>query len=176
MVGTRYQLRKHQLEAHGGDYKTRLCNLCGHQASNAQNLAVHIARLHEKNSPWLCPTCGSKFKSKRDLSVHQKTKHGSLEYKCPSCDTVFGDTASLKNHLRIHVSVKPFSCSTCSYSSYKRNHVANHVKSLNCGKNGLAKGHVTVDKILLEQQKRMVKAQLDKVKPEAKNASTDATS
>ena len=38
------------------------------------------------------------------------------------------------------------------------------------------KGHVTVDKIVLEQQKRMVKAQLDKVKPEAKNASTDAAS
>ena len=174
MVGARYQLRKHQLEAHGGDYKTRLCNLCGYQAHTAQNLAVHIARLHEKNSPWLCPTCGSKFKSKRDLSVHQKTKHSSLEYKCPSCDTIFGDKVSLKCHLRIHVSIKPFSCSACSYSSYKRNHVANHVKI--CGKNGLAKGHVTVDKIVLEQQKRMVKAQLDKVKPEAKNASTDADS
>ena len=50
----------------------------------------------------------------------------------------------------------------------------NHVKS--CGKNGLAKSHVTVDKSVLEQQKGMVKAQLDKVKPEAKNAPADATS
>ncbi|XP_005104225.2 uncharacterized protein LOC101860911 [Aplysia californica] len=78
-------------------------------------------------------SCGSVFKTSRQLKAHKKEKFCSATLLCDMCGAVFLCVSSLRVHLKRHLGDTPFSCSLCSRAfplkSLLKKHEESHTKT-----------------------------------------------
>ena len=107
------------------------CFECDNTFAFKQQLVDHQKRVHVKGQPFLCKTCGSKFKSQTTLKQHELLHLPECEkpYLCIHCDKRFPRNCSLTEHLRKFHSSEPakYHCDQCEYSTYQSSNLKDHI-------------------------------------------------
>lgn len=102
----------------------------------AVDLRLHMRRTHDPSFvPFICDSCGSKFKTKQNLLVHKRTVHreGSQlpEVQCQECQTWLSDENSLRKHMYMHLdaaSLRQWKCEQCGLVKDSRAKLAAHIR------------------------------------------------
>ena len=75
-----------------------------------------------------CKSCGSKFETDQDLTVHMKTDHTEKKVVCSSCEDSFVTLEELEEHEQNEHEGK-FKCSSCDSRFGKQEEVEDHKQS-----------------------------------------------
>lgn len=86
----------------------------------------------DKDRPWACQLCPSRFSIKGHLSQHNRYVHEKYRpHACPSCPASFGTRFARSQHIwTVHEGRKPFVCEVpgCTASFGQRSHLNRHAK------------------------------------------------
>ncbi|CAG9863413.1 unnamed protein product [Phyllotreta striolata] len=86
--------------------------------------------LHGETKPYVCATCGRKFRMQSSLIVHSRT-HLPIEIKnqhqCDQCPKKFGTRPNLMAHMRIHSGIREYTCDQCGKSFVQKGNLDNHL-------------------------------------------------
>ena len=109
-----------------GDQKSKfICDLCGKNFKNKQNMKFHIMNVHSPSKGILCIDCGKTFKNETSLNEHVKRVHSGAanKWKCELCHVTFYIKYKEKHSKLVHKQ-----CNNCEklyvnrYKHYKRWH------------------------------------------------------
>ncbi|XP_029974676.1 zinc finger protein 316-like [Salarias fasciatus] len=78
--------------------------------------------------PFLCKTCGKRFRLQRSLCLHTRTHTGERPHCCEVCGKRFRQPSHLLVHRRIHTGEKPYSCKTCGQTFRQYGNLFTHSK------------------------------------------------
>jgi len=83
-----------------------------------------------------CDECFKTFSSPGKLKQHEYTHTGETPFECkiPGCDKKFTSKFKLKRHILIHSQTKTFLCETCHRAFRRKDHLKNHEKVHDPGK------------------------------------------
>jgi len=83
-----------------------------------------------------CEECFKTFSSPGKLKQHEYTHTGETPFECriPGCDKKFTSKFKLKRHILIHSQTKTFLCETCHRAFRRKDHLKNHEKVHDPGK------------------------------------------
>lgn len=106
MTYKRFEHLKCHMVKHG-DIKDYICQHCGLAFFLNSELRKHIFNRHSTDRPFVCKTCRKCFKSRRGLTVHERTHENLKPFSCTTCQTVsFSTLGALKIHERKHTGEK----------------------------------------------------------------------
>eukprot|EP00092_Neocalanus_flemingeri_P011451 GFUD01012340.1.p1 GENE.GFUD01012340.1~~GFUD01012340.1.p1 ORF type:complete len:470 (-),score=74.46 GFUD01012340.1:76-1485(-) len=96
-------LYHHRRQIHElGDNRVAKCDTCGFVSKGLANLKKHIKTVHDTESTkHQCAFCPSMFKSKFNLTCHERTHSGEAPYSCTFCGNKFKRAHHLKGHSEI---------------------------------------------------------------------------
>ena len=98
---------------------------CDESFTKRLDLHQHLFYTHKQSGPQ-CPICQKKFKSFKQLRIHEKT-HG--DYMCPVCEQKFNEKHYLKAHLLTHEEIRPrFKCNLCDKTFLYKGNLSVHIK------------------------------------------------
>ncbi|XP_055534353.1 zinc finger protein 33B-like [Wyeomyia smithii] len=104
------------------------CDLCPQKCSNKRMLQVHMNR-HTKRIAYTCRVCGTVFYHHASWSQHEKAHYA--KFNCDKCDAVYKRKAALQQHIKhIHSGIKHLACLSCSFKTFIKSRLLNHVRSL----------------------------------------------
>ncbi|XP_016948899.1 transcription factor grauzone [Drosophila biarmipes] len=112
------------------------CKHCDRTFRTAVDLRLHMRRTHDPAFvPFICDSCGAKFKTKQNLLVHKRTVHreGSQlpEVQCQECQVWLSDENSLRKHMYMHLdaaSLRQWKCEQCGLEKGSRAKLAAHIR------------------------------------------------
>ena len=120
--------------------KPNICMVCGKQLSTPSNLRRHASlhlepslectvcqkgfhsqsaldihrRVHTRETPHVCPTCGDIFTSVYNLRHHESSVHRrEKSFKCDICEASFCRNVTIEAHLLEHSGDSKYSCFLC---------------------------------------------------------------
>lgn len=96
-------LYHHRRQIHElGESRVAKCDTCGFVSKGMANLKKHIKTVHDTESiRHQCSYCPSMFKSKFNLTCHERTHSGESPYSCHFCNAKFKRAHHLKGHEQI---------------------------------------------------------------------------
>lgn len=106
--------------------KIHPCPECDRTFSRAENVHLHIRRVHMGVRSFVCEECGKALASKGALSRHQVTHTDARPLKCSDCSKCFKDLPGLKKHSETHSTVS-FECLLCGHRSTTRYTLREHM-------------------------------------------------
>lgn len=106
--------------------KIHPCPECDRTFSRAENVNLHIRRVHMGVRSFVCEECGKALASKGALSRHQMTHSDARPFKCNDCKKCFKELPALKKHLETHSAVS-FECLLCGHRSTTRYTLREHM-------------------------------------------------
>ncbi|XP_032719589.1 zinc finger and BTB domain-containing protein 40 isoform X2 [Lontra canadensis] len=139
--GSKKELEKHQLEAHGagGDpdvpkkKKKRLpvtCDLCGREFAHASGMQYHKLTEHFDEKPFSCEECGAKFAANSTLKNHLRLHTGDRPFMCKHCLMTFTQASALAYHTKKkHSEGKMYACQYCDAVFAQSIELSRHVRT-----------------------------------------------
>lgn len=110
-----------------------LCDYCGKDIKEKQELKLHIMRLHTSERPYKCDieNCKKAFLTATLLKIHKDTVHFNVRrYKCSECDQTFKRKPSLNVHMQNqHVVAGQKMCPTCGEYFNQKINLDFHIKA-----------------------------------------------
>lgn len=98
----RFEHLKYHMVTHG-DKRDYICHFCGDAFFSNSHLRKHIFNRHTDIKPYHCSACGKCFKTRRSLTVHERTHQNLKPYPCKICSAVsFSTIGALRIHERKH--------------------------------------------------------------------------
>ena len=96
-------LYHHRRQIHElGDSRANKCEICGFISKGSANLKKHIKTVHSTETmAYQCSYCPSRFKSKYNLTCHERIHNGDSPYSCKFCSSNFKRAHHLKGHLKV---------------------------------------------------------------------------
>lgn len=79
-------------------------------------------------SPFLCPECGKRYRTNRNLQNHQKV-HGANTIQCPECPATFYNKMIFNQHYEIHQNMK-YECKECNITYAQKKGLMEHRREL----------------------------------------------
>ena len=125
------ELKTHMADEHPNEAKTPKypykCSQCDYRSSVEKRLINHISTTHDpESSEYACPKCDKMFRSRRQLTEHDKKVHVQADAICPYCGKVVKEYL-LPRHLKVehHGQVKE-----CFFCDFKGNSLHRHLKEM----------------------------------------------
>ncbi|CAH1397766.1 unnamed protein product [Nezara viridula] len=130
------------------------CKLCPRSFTRVGSLNYHLSRKHSGDNkrsaeefPYLCPTCGNRYKSSTQLCRHRRWECGKEPmFQCQLCIKKFHHRHGLKQHMKLHIAKNEalgtgkgsyasfqFCCEKCGRGYKLRSSLNNHIR-WECGK------------------------------------------
>ncbi|XP_069511460.1 zinc finger protein 75A-like isoform X5 [Ambystoma mexicanum] len=103
---------------------------------NLPNAKMSIGQLQAQNNirPYACHECEKSFKTKQELTRHQRTHSGERPYHCTECKKSFSLRHHLIGHRRTHTGERPYQCAKCerrfSLKGNLNKHQKKHIEQL----------------------------------------------
>lgn len=90
------------------------CVHCGSTFRSKSELKMHEGK-HDNSSPALeCATCHKLFSKERNLKRHMRYHDpGHSKYQCDYCSRLFAEKGRLELHIRSHLDIRDFPCQLC---------------------------------------------------------------
>ena len=93
--------------------KKAKCDQCDKEFSSRFRMKHHILYIHNDSRDFTCGSCGKTFKTKNDVTKHEKIHSGIKTHKCSYCEKRFLAPYKVRKHEVIHTGVMEYSCSKC---------------------------------------------------------------
>jgi len=77
--------------------------------------------------PFVCNTCGLKFRVRESLVSHERTHTGEKPYQCQECGHQTAYAGSLNTHMRVHTGEMPYTCNICGKQLRQSSHLVRHM-------------------------------------------------
>lgn len=101
--------------------------ICPKKFISNYKLKIHTMR-HLNVKPFVCPTCGLRKTTNRELQAHLNFHSKEITYPCKECPRVFTSYGAINRHVRIHHrNHKPYICPHCQRAFAKADTMKNHV-------------------------------------------------
>ncbi|KAM9410470.1 uncharacterized protein KZ484_002514 [Pholidichthys leucotaenia] len=107
--------------------KSYTCTKCGKSFKSKSDLSRH-ERIHTGGKPFTCFVCEQSFGRKDTLAEHQRIHSGEKPFICSECGQGFTHKVTLTKHLRTHTEEKPFSCTECGCNFTRKETLKNHMR------------------------------------------------
>ena len=88
------------------------CASCPKRFRTRRQLFVH-QRVHSDQRPYSCDICQQSFKAKSSLKLHADLHSNIKAYECETCGKRFNCKGVLVQHEIVHMEDKPYKCPTC---------------------------------------------------------------
>ncbi|XP_058469229.1 zinc finger protein with KRAB and SCAN domains 8-like [Solea solea] len=126
--------KKGSYSSHTSKYKSKTqtyknsfkCVTCGKKFGSNYQLSLHL-RVHTGEKPFPCNTCSKCFRTKPEMLSHMRTHTGEKPYSCKTCGKCFRHRPSLMNHKRTHTGEKPYICSVCKSCFARKDYLMKHM-------------------------------------------------
>ncbi|GAB6031010.1 hypothetical protein CHUAL_007830 [Chamberlinius hualienensis] len=121
-----FQLKNHQITVHTN--RRKKCDQCHFSTTSRAGLNKHIRIVHQNERPFMCDTCGSRFKTFQAFRNHVSTHVGKKRI-CDVCGANLSINA-FHAHMKTHTQTRPFPCHICSFAARKRYNLKVHLKNV----------------------------------------------
>ncbi|KAJ6623033.1 Zinc finger protein, partial [Pseudolycoriella hygida] len=110
------------------------CMECGISLCRPDRLKAHLAKLHNPDYPFRCPTCRMTFQTELLMTQHAMRLHApehEYVFKCYLCPKKYNQEAALKRHVKLHTDPKkPVTCDLCGKTLGRPNRLKPHLRAL----------------------------------------------
>ncbi|XP_063735631.1 zinc finger protein 184 isoform X2 [Eleginops maclovinus] len=116
------------------------CDQCGIDFRSIKSWMSHVD-IH-RNKPFWCLSCAKGFRSEYSLDKHLRS-HTLTKHTCHICHESFHASKQLRIHYNTHSGAKPYQCTFCGKSFFKRGNLLLHRKRhlrAYAGFNGMLRG------------------------------------
>lgn len=124
---------KHRIDKKNEKIKVRRsfeCKHCQKSYTTLCNLQEHVLKIHEKNTPFKCQQCNSKFGLQHVLNTHMKIVHSKVN--CDLCGQRIYNSFELKRHkAEVHgiVPSDAIQCDQCPLIFKSKANLQRHMSS-----------------------------------------------
>ncbi|CAK1549151.1 unnamed protein product [Leptosia nina] len=127
-------MQRHIIKFNLNRINTETCSFCEKACSNANELSLHINKVHLQMKPYHCDMCEKQFYTEYNLSSHKKLHSLKSKEECKFCHKNFKCRKTLVVHLRKHLNIKPHICPICTRSFYSESGMKLHMKKSHGGR------------------------------------------
>lgn len=106
--------------------KVHQCHICKFSFDKLYRLKNHLT-VHSNEKNFICDVCGRAFRLKKLLMVHLKRVHLKVKnHKCNICSYVSFERNDLIEHMRMHTGERSCLCDVCGKSFWGHTQLAAH--------------------------------------------------
>lgn len=111
------KLSKHIYATHEKTIQQHECSVCKKRFLVKTSLDRHIREKHlpetDPRRYFACKLCDDKYKTQKQLSIHNLRIHKKAKFTCDYCHREFNTRSKISNHILLHSGTKNYRCQYC---------------------------------------------------------------
>ncbi|XP_068083210.1 zinc finger protein 665 [Anabrus simplex] len=121
-----YHIKEHLAQGEQLKGSVLVCSLCGCELHSETQFKTHSCFVKLPHA-FRCSVCNKSFRTQERLLFHEQFHQGATSLYCQSCAKTFPNEKRHYSHWKfVHKCEKPFSCSECNKTFFKRSLLEAH--------------------------------------------------